>query len=71
MILRDAEKGETKGQRPPRPRKLTKHEVAQAALVDAEFAIQCAIKAQNQLAASLRSAGCPSNWVGRANKDKR
>jgi len=44
--MSDGCQNEDKGQRPPRPRKLTKHE---AALGDVDAAIQHSIRAQNAL----------------------
>lgn len=44
--MSDGCQNEDKGQRPPRPRKMTKHEVA---LGDVDAAIQHAIRAQNHL----------------------
>lgn len=61
--MSDGCQSEDKGQRPPRLRKLTKHE---AALADVDAAIQCAVNAQNCLTESVLDVSRVALQLGEA-----
>jgi hypothetical protein len=66
--MSDGCQNEDKGQRPPRPRKLTKHEVAlgEVALNDVDAALQHTVRAQNALTEAVLDASKVALYLGMA-----